>query len=352
MYSLVTRWEPDKVTVFTRKRPGDREVDRKLAFEVIRDPARFLFHTERVTKDVLDLVHDRNIDVVHFASVLPLALIGPRLKEAGIPYAVTVNGSEFTMPAGLPGGRALLTRALAPAAAILPYAPFLERHARRLLPEHQGIRAVSPGVDLERFGDAARPFFQSPSGGPVVLYLGRLIPRKGALALVQAFPEVLRSVPDAHLLICGDGPDRTRIENLSRQSGLGDSMTMTGGVPWQRVPGYMKSATVFAQPVRERFGGRETEGFGIVFLEAAASGLPTVGGNVGGIRDAVSDGETGILVDGKSQDQIAEALIRLLTDPSLAEKMGSAGRARVEERFTWSRFYEDFRSALEGAVGS
>jgi phosphatidylinositol alpha-1,6-mannosyltransferase len=107
---------------------------------------------------------------------------------------------------------------------------------------------------------------------------------------------------------------------------------------------------VFALPTRERFWGLETEGFPLVYLEAASAGLPAIAGAAGGVAEAVADGETGLIVDGRSPDETAAAIIRLLDDPALAHRMGTCGRERVLDVFTWDATVDQFRTALEKHV--
>ena len=346
--SMASRWEPDRITVLTRWTEGAEEFDSGLDFEVVREPVRTLVPSRFLLRKAQELIRDRNIDVVHFSTALPLGLMGPKLvRSLGISYAVTVNGAEFVLPASLPVGKQMLRRALKDAAVILPYAGYLEGEVTKVFPSGPPVEAVPPGIDPTRFPIDAQPAFTSPNGGPVILYVGRLVARKGAVALLEAFDRVCKRHPGVHLLYVGDGPELKKLLRMSKEKRLTQQVTFAGGKPWEEVPGFFASANIFCMPVRERFGGLETEGFGIVFLEAAAAGVPSVAGDAGGARDAVLHDETGLLVDGRSVESIAEALIDLLDDPARAKKMGERGRERVMNEFTWDRFYLRFREALE-----
>jgi phosphatidylinositol alpha-1,6-mannosyltransferase len=127
---------------------------------------------------------------------------------------------------------------------------------------------------------------------------------------------------------------------------VSSSVRFVGPVPWNELPRYYAAADVFALPTRERFWGLETEGFPLVYLEAASAGLPVIAGAAGGTGEAVSDGETGIIVDGRSAEQTAAAVIRLLDDPALARRMGMLGRQRALSGFTWDDTVDRFRTAL------
>lgn len=352
VYSLTRRWEPDRVTVLTRWTPGSDEFDSTLGFDVIREPVGTLLPTRQLLRKAATLIEERSVDVIHFATPLPLGVMGPKLlRSHGIPYAVTVNGAEFVLPASLLIGRQLLKRAMTDAAVVLPYSAFLKREVQKIFPSGPPIESVPPGIDPERFPENLEPAFQSPSGGPVIVSAGRLIARKGSVQLLEAFVQVLERHPDTHVLFVGGGPELKKLRRLAAERHLGSSITFVGSQPWESIPGFLASADIFALPVRERFGGLETEGFGIVFLEAAAAGLPSIGGNVGGVPDAIVDGETGLLVDGRDPNSIAQALLRILNDPEEGRRLGKAGRERVMNEFTWDHFFARFKEALGTHVG-
>src|SRR5207247_39990 len=135
--------------------------------------------------------------------------------------------------------------------------------------------------------------------------------------LIHALPLVRRNVPDARLLLVGAGRYRDELEALARSLGVADAVVFAGGVRHEQLPAHFAAGDVFAMPCRTRRGGLDVEGLGIVFLEASATGLPVVVGNSGGAPDAVRDGETGFVVDGRDVDVVADRLVRLLTDPAL-----------------------------------
>ena len=152
----------------------------------------------------------------------------------------------------------------------------------------------------------------------------------------------------AALLIVGGGPDRNRLQRLARRVGVADDVTFTGAVPWAELPAHYAAGDVYAMPCRTRRGGLDVEGLGIVYLEGSATGLPVVAGDSGGAPDAVRDGETGYVVNGRDPSQLADRLGVLLTDRELARRMGAAGRAWVEREWRWDTQAQRMASLLAG----
>jgi phosphatidylinositol alpha-1,6-mannosyltransferase len=170
--------------------------------------------------------------------------------------------------------------------------------------------------------------------------------RKGQDHLIQALPEILKSVPDAHLLLVGQGPYREHLEKLVQQLGLKDHVSFIGRIQYDQLPQYICAGDVFAMPSRSRFFGLEVEGLGIVYLEASACGLPVIAGSSGGAPDAVLDGVTGFVVDGQNNQEIATAAITLLSDLDQAKKMGVAGRNWIVENWRWEIWSQRFNELL------
>jgi phosphatidylinositol alpha-1,6-mannosyltransferase len=162
-------------------------------------------------------------------------------------------------------------------------------------------------------------------------------------------PLIRRNHPEAVLLLVGEGSYRRRLEALSTSAPTG-SVVFAGGVPADELPTYHAAADVFAMPCRSRLAGLEVEGFGIVFMEAAATGKAVVAGDSGGAAEAVIDGETGVVVDGSDHEVVAGAISDLLSDPDRAERMGQAGRVRAVGGYAWSEIASDVAGWLREAA--
>jgi phosphatidylinositol alpha-1,6-mannosyltransferase len=204
------------------------------------------------------------------------------------------------------------------------------------------IRVVPPGVDVV---DAA----PRDGAGPRILTVARLQDRyKGFDVMVRAMPLIRARVPGAEWIVVGDGRLRGEIERQASAAGVADGVRLCGALSDAERDAWYDRAGVFAMPSRLP-PGSAGEGFGIVYLEAATHGVPSVGGNVGGALDAIADGETGRLVDPTSHVAVAAAIAELLEDPERRRAMGAAA-ARFARDFAWPRIAERVETVLREAA--
>ena len=201
------------------------------------------------------------------------------------------------------------------------------------------IHVVYPGVDTERFhpgvdGRSVRQQY-APSGELLLVSVGRLQQRKGHDTALAALREVRARVPHVRYLIVGDGDQRPRLEALTDDYGVRDIVTFVGEVPYEQLPRYFAASDIFLLPNRI-VDDHDLEGFGLVFLEAAATGKAVIGGRNGGVPEAVAEDETGLLVEGTDASELAAAIARLGESPELRQRLGQTGRKRVLEHFTWN----------------
>lgn len=215
------------------------------------------------------------------------------------------------------------------------------------------LRIVPNGTDPERF----RPLDAGPlrerlglTDNTVMLTVGRLVARKGIDTTLRALPDILDAVPDLAYLVAGTGPDRDRLEHIAETLGVRDRVHFVGHVPFDELPSYYNVADLFVMPSREE--PPDVEGFGIVFLEAGACGVPVIGARSGGIPDAIRDGETGLLVPPVAPTALADAATRILTSPDLAARLGEQGRRRVVNEASWDQVAEQLWTVLTEASDS
>jgi len=209
--------------------------------------------------------------------------------------------------------------------------------------------SVLPWATDPAFLSEERPPVPAKTDEPparVVLTVARLEAaekHKGVDTVLQAFPEVLRAVPDAQYVIVGDGTLRPHLERMVSQLGLGKNVTFAGRQRDADLRRCYEACAVYAMPSGQ-------EGFGMAFLEAMALGKPVIGGNYGGTPEIVTEGITGFLVEPGDTASLADRLIRLLTDGNLRRRMGEAGRRRVERDYTLESFRRRFDQILTLAL--
>jgi phosphatidylinositol alpha-1,6-mannosyltransferase len=159
-------------------------------------------------------------------------------------------------------------------------------------------------------------------------------------------PQILKSVPNAHLLMVGKGPYLEHLAKLVALNKLENHVSFIGRIQYAELPRFICAGDIFAMPSRSRLAGLEVEGLGIVYLEASSCGLPVIAGSSGGAPDAVIDGVTGFVVDGTDNQQIAKAAIELLNNPEKAKAMGMAGRQWIIDNWRWEIWSARFNELL------
>ena len=339
VHGLAVRQPADSVVVYAPAWAGMEAFDAQQPFEVVRHPTSLMLPVPAVARRAAEIVRAHGCDTVWFGAAAPLGLLAPALRRAGVQRVVAQTHGHEVGWAQLPAARQMLQR-IARGADVVTYLGEYTR--RRLAAAVDGLtelRRLPPGVDTDVFSpdvDGTEVRARLGLGDrPVVVCVSRLVPRKGQDVLIRALPEIRRRVPGAALLLVSGGPDAPRLQRLAVQTGVADDVVFTGSVEWADLPGYYAAGDVFAMPCRTRRRGLDVEGLGIVYLEASATGLPVVAGDSGGAPDAVREGETGYVVNGRSVAEVADRVATLLADRELAAKMGAAGRAWVEEEWRW-----------------
>lgn len=319
---------------------------------VIRDRAKILLPTPRVAVHLARIIKDQEIVVAAFGAAAPLALLSASMKRAGVKKTVALtHGHEVWWAKLFPFSLAM--RRIGSTVDVLTYlGEFTQRAISQALPTKAAGRMVkvAPGIDVDHFSPQDSSQLRSELNlekKKVIVSVGRLVHRKGQDHLIQSMPEILKQVPDAHLLMVGRGPYLEHLAKLVAVNKLENHVSFIGRIQYAELPKFICAGDVFAMPSRSRFAGLEVEGLGIVYLEASACGLPVVAGSSGGAPDAVVDGVTGVVVDGTNNDEIAQALILLLNDPDKSKKMGLAGRQWIADKWRWEIWSAQFNELLK-----
>jgi phosphatidylinositol alpha-1,6-mannosyltransferase len=297
-------------------------------------------------------LNDFGCTAVWFGAAAPLGLLAPALRAAGAERIVATTHGHEAGWAMLPGARTALRRIGAGCDVVTYLGEYFRLRLAGPLGRSAELVRLTPGVDIDTFrpdvdGSDVRARY-GLADRPVIVCVSRLVPRKGQDTLIRALPIVRRQVPDATLLLVGDGPSRDELEARAASMGIADAVICTGGVPHGELPAHYSAGDVFAMPCRTRRGGLDVEGLGIVYLEASAAGLPVLVGDSGGAPDAVLDGRTGYVVDGRDVAAVADRLTALLSDPVLRARLGAAGRQWVEQDWRWDVLAGRLRGLLDG----
>ncbi|MAT20968.1 MAG: alpha-(1-2)-phosphatidylinositol mannosyltransferase [Acidimicrobiaceae bacterium] len=354
LWELWRRLPADDVIVHTTPHDGAEAWDAAQDFTVVRSREPWLLPQPMLVRRVNQLAESYDAKVVIIDPAVPAGLIGPHLDR---PYGVVLHGAEVTIPGRVPGTRRLLNRVLAGSAGVIAAGGYPaaegERSLRTPLPP---CTIVPPGVNVERFRPqtaaektATRARLRLPADGPLVTSVSRLVPRKGMDTLIRASVELRVDHPDLTVAIAGKGRDTGRLQKLIDQ--LGAPVTLLGRISDDDLVDLYAASDVFSMLCRTRWGGLEQEGFGIVFLEAAASGVPQVAGRSGGAHEAVEHDETGFVVDDPDDPTAAaEAIGSLLADPERRAAMADAGRRRAEAEFSYEKLAERLGRAIDAMV--
>ena len=350
LYELFRRLPAGELTVLTTRHPDAVDFDRRQDFRIERWSSPVLLPSPRLGRSVRELATACGARLVLFDPALPLGLSGRRL---GLPYGLVLHGAEITVPGRMPGSRQLLRSVLAGASLVVAAGGYPAAEARRAARERMPpCVVVPPGVDHERFRPLGadervetRRRLGLPDEGRLVVSVSRLVPRKGMDVLIKAVAQVRTPRPDVTLAIGGAGRDRPRLERVARRYAA--PVRFLGRVADSDLPLLDGAADVWAMCCRDRWLGLEQEGFGIVFLEAAAAGVAQLAGRSGGASEAVVDGSTGLVVDHPADvTSVAGALSCLLDDDDLRQRLGAEARRRAVSEFDYDYLARRLHEAL------
>ena len=349
LWEIYRRLPQDKVVVYTTPHPDSESFDQKQTHKIVRSKQRVLLPTRQVANQIRSVAEAENIDFIMFDPAVPIGILGPKI---GIPYGVILHGAEVTIPGRVPIARTLIANVLQHAKLVVTAGDYSTKEAIRAAKQNLPVCVIPPGVDVDRFKplderarSTVRERFNFKDDDEVILTLSRLVPRKGMDVLISATSELMKTRPRVHLLIAGTGRDLRRLKALAQSTNA--PVTFLGFVSDDEVSELYGMADVFGMICRVRWGGLEQEGFGIVFLEAAACGVPQIAGRSGGADEAVLEGETGFVVDDPTDSNaVKQALEKLLTDSETKQEMGRNSRARAEKEFSYDYLAIKYWEAL------
>ena len=272
--------------------------------------------------------------------------------RAGVPYYIVAHGVELLI--GLYGrlprwrqrdfARSVRVIANSRATARLASDTFTLAIPPAVVNPSVGPRP--PAEDIaSRAADLRRELRFDRDAGPLVLTVGRLVPRKGCDLVLRSVAELTPEYPGLQYIVAGDGPERARLDGLARELGIADRIRMLGDIDDLTKWAAYDICDVFVSPTRPAHNA-DWEGFGIVFLEAALSRRPAIGGRTGGTADAIVDGLTGVLVDPDAPGDLSGAIRRLLSDAGLRARLGRTAEQMALTRFTGEAALRSLRDQL------
>jgi phosphatidyl-myo-inositol dimannoside synthase len=353
LWELWRRLPADSFTVVTPDHPGADDWDREQPFAVQRIRTPVLVPGPALARTVNELAGRTNADLVLLDPVVHTAPLAGRLE---VPYGVVVHGAEVVVPAAVPFAQLLVRRSLRGASLVVAAGNYPAQAAERAAGRPLPTVVVPPGVDAGRFAPlgadqraAARQRFDVAADAPLIVSVSRLVPRKGMDQLIRASVRLAVRHPELQVLIAGEGRDRDRLQGLI--DSLSAPVRLVDRLDADDLPAFYGMADVFAMLCRNRWVGLEQEGFGIVFLEAAACGVAQVAGDSGGARDAVAHDETGLVVDNPGDlDEVTAALGSLLDDRVWCAELGRQARHRAEVAFDRDRLADVLHNAVIACV--
>jgi phosphatidylinositol alpha-1,6-mannosyltransferase len=353
---LIERLPQSRVIVYTSAQDNCEPYDRKwladYGVEVVRDKAKILLPTPGVAYCVKALVRERDISTIFFGAAAPLGLLSRGLRKAGVKHIVALtHGHEVWWSKVWP-----FTMAMKFISRHVNHLTYLGEYTRSAIARSITDQAaanmvkIAPGIDTDHFSPQDASELRRELGltdKKVIVSVGRLVHRKGQDVLIEAMPSIIKEVPEAHILMIGEGPYRSYLETRVKTLGLKERVTFIGRIQYAELPRYICAGEVFVMPSRSRLAGLEVEGLGIVYLEASACGLPVIAGNSGGAPDAVLVGETGLVVEGTKTESVASAVVELLLDPKRSQAMGLAGREWIIKEWRWDIWSARFTELLK-----
>ena len=352
---LIERRPFGQTIVYTSSQSNSEQYDAEwladYGVRVIRDRSKILLPTPRVAFHLKKIIRNEGIRTAAFGAAAPLGLLSAGMKRAGVVRTVALtHGHEVWWAKVFPFN--LLLRRIGSTVDVLTYLGEFTRSAisKGLTAKAQASMVkIAPGIDVDHFVPTDSSVLRNSLGlkeKKVIVSVGRLVHRKGQDHLIEAMPEILKRVPQAHLLLVGEGPYRDHLQKLVKKHNLEAAVTFIGRIHYQDLPTYICVGDIFAMPCRSRLMGLEVEGLGIVYLEASSCGLPVLAGNSGGAPDAVVQNETGLVVNGTNDQQIATSAIQLLTNVKASQKMGAVGRQWIVDNWRWEIWSKDFETLL------
>jgi phosphatidylinositol alpha-1,6-mannosyltransferase len=345
VHGLIAGIDPKNIVVLTSKYKGWQEFDAKQNYPVFRYETEMLLPSAGVGNYAKKLLQEYSCDSVLFGASSPLGLLAPTLRSAGAKRIVALTHGHEVGWAFTPGLKQTFQKIVKDVDKFTYLTKFTYQKISEAISTQNLIKfeQLTPGIDIELFNPVNKTNGKAEeiknryrlANKLIVVCVSRLMPRKGQDTLIEIWPEILKKVPNAHLLIVGGGSYKQNLHKKMFDNNVHENVTLTGSVSWEDLPGFYAAGDLFVMPVRTRNLGFDVEGLGIVYLEASATGLPVIAGDSGGAPDAVLEGISGYVINAKQKNQLSEKIIELLLNPDLRNRLGKQGRSWIEKQWQW-----------------
>lgn len=353
LHNLLAGFDPNQVVVFCSNYQRSKEFDLEQNYKVIRINSKILLPTKKRTKQAIKIAKEFGCDRVLFGASAPLGLMTAALKRAGIKKVVALTHGHEAGWAGVPILNQLLRKSLKDLDVVTYLGDYTKNKIAPFISPTTKFIRLTPGVDTNVFHPRTQDKKNELlaryqlSGKQVVFCVSRLMPRKGQDHLIEIWPKLLQRNPNAHLVLSGGGSYKRKLIKKIKNRNLQNNVTFLGRMKQAELADHYGMSSIFAMPSRMRFFGLDVEGLGMVYLEAAACAIVTIGGGAGGVPDALLDETTGFLIRPNDKRQLTNRLDFLLQNPQVARQMGEAGRDWVVLNWQWATRQAVLRESLE-----
>lgn len=344
VYNLAAHLPAEDTVVYAPINKNQEEFDIKNPWKTYRLNPYWSFIWPkwlRLFFQVTTLVNQEKIEMLYVNHVLPVGYVAYLVKKfKKIPFTLFLHGTDITVAIGNKSKRNKFIKLCKEAKTVIVNSEFLKNKLLGIVEGLNNVQVLYPcpsdaflNTPVDELEIAALRSRLALGGKKVILTVARMVEGKGFPHMVRLLPEILKNVPNVVWLVIGDGPKSKEIFEMVQKNSLQNVVRFLGNVNPQELYKYYRLADLFVLLTHK--DETHEEGWGTVFLEAAACGLPVVAGRVGGVEEAVLDGQTGLVVDVYQNQSVIPAIVSILTDPKLAKKMGQAGKERVTNYFRW-----------------
>ncbi len=353
VYNFAAHTLAEETIVYAPEIKGSASFDAANAWKVFRHKPYWLLwpHWLRMLWQVYRIVKKETIATIYVHQVLPGGHVARIIKKLfKVPYIVFLHGTDLDHALAFPRKRKHLIKIVSEAHSVVVNSSFLAEKFTKAIFLPTPVRVLNPApadyffetVDSEKIKKLKSQL--ALQGKKVLLSVGRMVPGKGYATLTRLLPRLLEKFPDLVWICIGDGPEKARIVEMATKTNVQHVIRFLGSVDQLELPVFYQLADLFV--LLAGSDSTTEEGWGTVFMEAAASGLAVVAGGVGGVPEAVLDKVTGRVVPPTNEEAMLAAISDLLLDPAQATSLGQAAKTRAQNEYTWQKQLLKFSRSL------